>query len=255
MSYFYDFHCHTRDSNCSTASIESIVKMAKKRGLDGVAITDHNKLYRGPKNIDGIDIIPGTEVSALKEEHVLAYYVDEDIERGQSFSKTIEDIRNKGGYSVWAHPLRDEDDFSKSGLEVISLFDGLEAGNAMNGKKEQELITKKAKEESLLVFAGSDTHMAGQVGTAVVKVTNRLNKDNFLEEVSSGEIIVRKEITNYRIKNTKWKNFIGVNKKSFSAKKHDFIKAIFLKLILRNYLKFNNISLKKISFNYKEEMI
>ncbi len=253
MAYFYDLHCHTSTSSCSVANIKSIVKMAKRRGVDGVAITDHNKLYNGPTQIEGIDIIPGIEVSTVTEDHVLAYYVDSEIERGQNFQQTIESVRNKGGYSVWAHPLRDEDDFTKEGVKVISLFDGLESGNAMNTKREQELVSQTANNLSLLKFAGSDAHISGQVGMAVVKVSNRLNKENFLEELQKSEIIIRKEIKTFRERNIKWKRFIGFNKKLLNAEKHRIIKYILVKVFLRNYLRINNIFLKKIDFNHKKE--
>ncbi len=38
----------------SINKIESIVESAKKRGLSGVAITDHDKVFKGKKEIDGI---------------------------------------------------------------------------------------------------------------------------------------------------------------------------------------------------------
>ncbi len=252
MSYFYDLHCHTKSSSCSIASIEDIVKMAKKRGVDGVAITDHNKLYKGPKHIDGIDIIPGVEISFLGEEHLLAYYVGGEIKRGQTLKKTVKEVKEKGGYAVWAHPLREEDRFNKDVLEVISLLDGLESGNAMNTKKEQKLIDKKAKQESLLRFAGSDMHMEGQLGMAVVKVSNRLNKDNFLKEIKNSEIIIREEIIDFRERNRRWKKFMGFNKRMLNAEKYQFIKDILIKVFLRNFLRLNNTSLKKVEFNYKD---
>ncbi len=252
MSYFYDLHCHTIKSSCSSAKLKDIVATAKKRGLDGVAVADHNKLYRGPSSIDGIDIIPATEVSAKGEEHILAYYVKEDIERGQSFKKTIESIKENGGYAVWAHPLRDEEEFNKEGLDSISLFDGLESGNAMNTKKEQQLISKKAREESLLELAGSDAHMTGQVGTAVVRVSKRLSKDNFIEEIRKGEIIVREEIVPYREKNQKMKNFMRLNKRMFKTEKNRFAKNLLLLVFLRNYLRVSNIFIRRINFSYKK---
>lgn len=253
MAYFYDLHCHTTASSCSITSVKGIVAMAKKRGLDGVAITDHNKLYNGPTQIDGIDIIPGAEISVIGEDHILAYYIKEDVERGQSFQKTIEDIRNKDGYSVWAHPLRDVSDLNKEGEKCISLFDGLEAGNAMNTEKEQELISKKADSFSLSKFAGSDSHTMGQVGMGVIMVENKINRDNFLEEVRNGKIIIRDQIKNFRKRNIKWKRFLGFNKKLLNADKYKFIKYILTKVFLRSYLRINDVCLKRIKFNYKAE--
>ena len=39
-----DFHIHSKNSLDSFMSVDGIVRTAKKRGLDGVAIVDHNNL-------------------------------------------------------------------------------------------------------------------------------------------------------------------------------------------------------------------
>ena len=61
-----DLHVHTRRSLDGVHSLRSIVKYARKIGLDAIAITDHNKLL--PKNLArdisrefGILVIPGVK--------------------------------------------------------------------------------------------------------------------------------------------------------------------------------------------------
>ena len=44
MSFKIDLHVHTSYSPCSTLSVRTIEAVARKRGLDGIAITDHNTL-------------------------------------------------------------------------------------------------------------------------------------------------------------------------------------------------------------------
>ena len=80
-----DLHCHTRLSD-GTLGIEDIINFAKKKGLETIAITDHDCLagtVRG-KIIgarQGIQVIPGVELSATDEKndrnvHILCYLPD-----------------------------------------------------------------------------------------------------------------------------------------------------------------------------------
>ncbi len=77
-----DLHCHTRLSNGSMG-IEEIIALAKSKGIEKLAITDHDTIAGierakivGERN--GITVIPGVELSALDEEtgkciHILCY--------------------------------------------------------------------------------------------------------------------------------------------------------------------------------------
>lgn len=80
-----DLHCHTRLSD-GTLGIEDIINFAKKKGLETIAITDHDCLagtVRG-KIIgarQGVQVIPGVELSATDEKndrnvHILCYLPD-----------------------------------------------------------------------------------------------------------------------------------------------------------------------------------
>lgn len=80
-----DLHCHTRLSD-GTLGIEDIIIFAKKKGLETIAITDHDCLagtVRG-KVIGarhGVQVIPGVELSATDEKneknvHILCYMAD-----------------------------------------------------------------------------------------------------------------------------------------------------------------------------------
>lgn len=80
-----DLHCHTKLSDGSIG-IEDIITFAKKKGIETIAITDHDCLagtVRG-KVIGarhGVQVIPGVELSATHEEsnkniHILCYLPD-----------------------------------------------------------------------------------------------------------------------------------------------------------------------------------
>ena len=80
-----DLHCHTKLSD-GTLGIEEIIALAAKRGVETVAITDHDCLAGtvrakiiGDRN--GVKVVPGVELSAVdkrsgKNVHILAYLFD-----------------------------------------------------------------------------------------------------------------------------------------------------------------------------------
>lgn len=80
-----DLHCHTRLSDGSLG-IEDLITLAKKRGVNTLAITDHDCLagcVRGKVVGDrmGVNVIPGVELSAKdtetgQEVHLIAYKSD-----------------------------------------------------------------------------------------------------------------------------------------------------------------------------------
>lgn len=80
-----DLHCHTKLSDGSLG-LEEIIALAAKRGVETIAITDHDCLAGivrakiiGERN--GVKVIPGVELSAVdkrtgKNIHILAYLFD-----------------------------------------------------------------------------------------------------------------------------------------------------------------------------------
>ena len=100
----YDLHTH---STCSdgTQTITQNVAMAIERGLDGIAITDHDttagyaEAYAAAEGTD-LEIIPGIEFSAEYEGaslHVLAYFLDPENPELKTELKRLTDTRFRRG--------------------------------------------------------------------------------------------------------------------------------------------------------------
>lgn len=80
-----DLHCHTRLSD-GTLGIEDLIIFAKKKGLETIAITDHDCLAGTVRGKilgarQGIQVIPGVELSSTDEDngkaiHILCYLPD-----------------------------------------------------------------------------------------------------------------------------------------------------------------------------------
>ncbi|WP_410768165.1 PHP domain-containing protein [Fontibacillus sp. BL9] len=79
----FDLHTHTRASDGMNPPAEN-VRLAKEKGLTGLAITDHDTVAGVREAIEkgeklGVLVIPGVEIStraAGKDIHVLGYFLD-----------------------------------------------------------------------------------------------------------------------------------------------------------------------------------
>jgi predicted metal-dependent phosphoesterase TrpH len=100
----YDLHTHSTYSD-GTQTITQNVAMAIERGLDGLAITDHDttqgyaEAYAAAEGTD-LEIIPGIEFSAEYDGaslHVLAYYIDPENRELRAELKRLTDTRFRRG--------------------------------------------------------------------------------------------------------------------------------------------------------------
>ena len=82
MKYFYDMHIHSALSPCADNDMtpNNIVNMALIKGLDIIAVTDHNTCgnVRAVMRVSGdrLLVIPGMEVETREEVHMVCYFPD-----------------------------------------------------------------------------------------------------------------------------------------------------------------------------------
>lgn len=97
MGAFCDLHLHSCLSPCAEDDMTpwNMVGMAKIKGLDVIAITDHNAVLNAEDAMAagreyGVEVIPGMEITSREEVHMLAYFY------------TLEDAL-AAGEEVYAH--------------------------------------------------------------------------------------------------------------------------------------------------------
>lgn len=106
---FADLHMHTIYSYDGTASVSAVLKQSKQIGLDVIAITDHDEIKGSLQALElapkyGIEVIPGVEITTA-EGDVLAYNINENIERGLPLVDTVLKVAQLGGFCIAAHPM------------------------------------------------------------------------------------------------------------------------------------------------------
>jgi predicted metal-dependent phosphoesterase TrpH len=160
-----DLHVHTTYSKDSLISPKDLVYYSKKKGLNAVAVTDHNNLegaYKIARETDFL-VIPGMEVSS-SDGHIVALNVNQPIPKGFSAVETVEQIHRAGGVAIACHPYV----YFKGCLRenVCATFDAIEVINARafpfrsSVKKAQET----AERLKLSHVAGTDAHYGPQIG-------------------------------------------------------------------------------------------
>lgn len=183
-----DLHVHSIHSKDALPAPSQIIEFARKRGLDGVAITDHNSVEGGRigKKLNPKFVIPGIEVRS-KRGDVLGLGITEPIPRGMELEETVERIRKEGGIAVAAHP------YARLRAGVGNLvrkvdFDAIEVLNAHLLSRNSKAL-KVCQELGKPMSAGSDAHLLEDIGNAYTQA-EASNLEDFLECLQKGRVQV-----------------------------------------------------------------
>jgi hypothetical protein len=105
-----DFHAHTTWSD-GTLSPFAIVRQADRRGLDVLAVTEHNgttagKLARGyAKATGGPLVLVGEEITSARF-HMIAVGLERTVSPDVGSVAAVDDVHGQGGVVFAAHPVR-----------------------------------------------------------------------------------------------------------------------------------------------------
>jgi predicted metal-dependent phosphoesterase TrpH len=173
----FDLHLHSYRSYDSFSRIEAILSQAKKRGLKGVAITDHESPpVEGLERIAasyGVWIIKGCEVQTEIGD-ILCLFVDK-MPSSKKALELIDEVKAQNGITVLPHPFKYK---KKYPMEIIEKIDAIEI---VNGRWiDLRLNMHRYETERLLSIvkgrsAGSDAHFTFEIGRAYWCSTN-INK-------------------------------------------------------------------------------
>jgi len=168
-----EFHCHTDASKDSLTRPEDLIRVARKKGLDRLVITDHNTTAGAiaAHKLDPDLIIVGEEILTTRGE-ILAAFVQEEIPAGLTPMETIRILREQGAFVSVSHPY---DTHRKGGwleadlLKIVPYVDAIEVFNSrcMDLRFNYKAQAFAAKHD-LPGTVGSDAHGAFEVATSVM---------------------------------------------------------------------------------------
>jgi len=189
----FDLHLHSTHSPDGEMTPADLVRTAVAKGLNGIALTDHNST-RGIKEardearkFEGFLVIPGMEVSS-KEGHILALGVEGPIAIGLEVAETVDRIRAAGGLPVASHPFRR---FTGIGEDCIrsARFEALEVLNGRSPSRKNLRACQLAIDLKLGLSAGSDGHKVSEVGRCyLVTDSDPGSVDGFLEMIRRNKV-------------------------------------------------------------------
>jgi predicted metal-dependent phosphoesterase TrpH len=163
------------------------VAYARKIGLSGIAITDHDAIdgSLSALSLSSADftVLSGMEVSS-NDGHILALNVTSLIPRGLSARETVEEIHSRGGIAIAAHPYCKR----RNGVRDLVMklpFDAVEAvnGHTFFNLKDPLLVCKCS---GIPMVGGSDAHSLKEVGSVTVEY-----RGDILTDMAAGSVRIR----------------------------------------------------------------
>jgi predicted metal-dependent phosphoesterase TrpH len=188
-----DFHCHTRFSSDSLTSPAELIRLAHRRRLDYVVVTDHNTIAgaRAAYSLEPDLIIIGEEIMTTCGE-ILAAFVSEEIPSGLTPAETIQRLRDQAAFISVSHPF----DSARSGawrlgdlLGIAPLVDAVEIYNARSltfGSNHR--AAEFARTHGLPGTAGSDAHAAFELGSARLELPPFIGAEGLRKIIRAGRV-------------------------------------------------------------------
>ncbi len=173
-----DLHIHSKYSPDSRLEPEQIVTAAKKKGLDFIAISDHNRFVQ--HRLDFL-VISGEEVSTV-DGHVLAIFINGEIPAGLSQEETVEAIHDANGIAICAHPFRRVNGI---GSKFRNVYDAIEGKNGRCREKCNARGQRLAIDLKRPITAGSDSHFYDEVGRVYLEV-DATDEESIRKSIISG---------------------------------------------------------------------
>jgi predicted metal-dependent phosphoesterase TrpH len=192
-----ELHAHTYHSDDSLMLPRKMLAICKARGIDKLAITDHNHISGALEaaQIDPGRVIIGEEIKTTRGE-LLAFFVKEAVPSGLEPRTAIQALRDQGAFISVSHPL----DSLRGGawdrgelLEILPHVDALEVFNARGlVRGADRRVEALAEEHGLLRTAGSDAHAYLELGVSGMTLPEFSDAASFRAALSSAHVIRRR---------------------------------------------------------------
>lgn len=177
-------------SPCSSLSLEEVLRHARKRGLDGVCITDHDTMEAGrfiQEGIqeDGLCVILGMEYATLSGDF-LVFGPLEGLRPGLDAEELLCEVDRQGGVSIAAHPFREGRSVKPHIIEEgwCSIVEGV---NGRNRAHENERAFRSYANYGVSFVGGSDAHSLSELGRVTTYIESPVrSRQDFVSSLRWG---------------------------------------------------------------------
>jgi predicted metal-dependent phosphoesterase TrpH len=192
-----ELHCHTHYSADGLMRPKGLVEVCRRRGIDRVAITDHNTTAGALEAArhDPERVIVGEEILTTRGE-LLAYFVTEEVPAGLAPREAIARLRQQGAVISVSHPF----DWTRSGAwraedlqDILALVDALEVFNARTySDGPNRRAAALAAQSGLTGTVGSDAHAYWELGRAVLRLEPFFDAGGLRQALRKAEVRARR---------------------------------------------------------------
>jgi hypothetical protein len=193
-----DFHVHTFFGDGALPPWE-IAAEAKRRGLDVIAVTNHNQMIAARLGAwlaghrSGLLLLKGEEITAPNY-HLVAIGINRSIGWRSSAADAIAAVHAQGGVAIAAHPVRNFDGYD---ARAMSSLDGTEVANPVIYEEPRsvgELVEferrVKAHNPRVAPIGGSDFHHRSPLGLCrTYVVVNDRSEQAVLDAIRNGRTV------------------------------------------------------------------
>ena len=189
-----DTHMHGSEYSLdSTVSMKKIISRAKKVGLDGVCITDHdtNEAIDEAKELAKAEdylVIVGAEILTYEGDMVVFGVKDIPKQRVHSLD-LLNFVIKKGGVCISAHPYRLNNRGIGNFIRELKGLHGIEVFNGSTDVYHNLKAYRLALELGIPAFGASDCHAKERVGKYGTVFPNKIRDEkDFIEAIKLGDL-------------------------------------------------------------------
>lgn len=187
-----DLHIHTRASYDCLSPVEDVLRVARERGLDRIAITDHDEIdgALAARERDPGRVIVGEEVRTAEGFDVIGLFLTEKIPARAPAVDVARAIREQGGVLYIPHPFASGKGGGGAFLE--SLLPWIDVVEVLNARLHRADLNRRAERWAAAhgrpAGAGSDAHTLAEIGRATVEVPPFDGRHDFLRALAGGRV-------------------------------------------------------------------
>jgi len=190
-----DLHTHTYYSPDALSSPGRFVAACLERGIECVAITDHNTIAgaRLMERLCPFKVIVGEEIRT-REGEVIGLFLAEEVPPGLPLEETVRRIKEQGGLVMVPHPFdRFRHGIGEEGLRrILPHVDLVETFNARTMlAADNDAARRFAEAHGLPGVAVSDAHSPREVGRSFVELPHFDGPESFLEALRQARVTAR----------------------------------------------------------------
>lgn len=164
-----DLHVHTRFSPDCLSSPDALLEAAKRKGLNGLAVTDHETIRGALKMRDrnrdpDFHVIVGSEIKTDAGD-VIGIFLEKEISSRNVFD-VISEIHAQGGLVLLPHPFRGR--VPREDVAVaVDLIEVFNARTKPDGNRQAHELAERLRKPAVSV---SDAHFVSDLGTCSVQL-------------------------------------------------------------------------------------